>query len=514
MAPIALAMANHPNLEELRPLVAPLHHVGRHAGERERRPRRSPSGPGVRWLPAYGASELPVHRRATRSTTRSGGGSTRPACRPTAWSCGSSTSTPARCCPPGEVGEIQARSPSVMAGYLPDEANADAFDDGWYRTGDVGWLEPEGWVHLTDRSKEMIKVKRLPGGAGRGRGGAARPPRRCSTARCSASPTSGPARCRWPRCSSTRPAPSTADELQQLVADSLATYKQLRHVVSSTPSPGCRRARSCAAPSATSGRRPSPARRRPDGRPPLARAARPPRLGRAGRRPPRADDRRRARRRRAGRQARRRRRRVGLARAARRAEDGDARWPPAVEVALVAEELGRGLADAAFLGPTLAAELRRLAGAPVATAPETVAAHRRPRRPGARRGRCHPGDRGPSTLGAPRRRSCSSRTDGHRLGRGRPRPPTPVGPGRPHPTDGAADRRGTDRARRPDGRSPTTTWRAGPRSAWPLDLRRPRRRDARRGGAAVRLRRGAPAVRRRRSDRSRPCSTCWPTPTC
>ena len=46
-----------------------------------------------------------------------------------------------------------------MAGYLPEEANAEAFADGWYRTGDVGWLEPEGWVHLTDRSKEMIKVK-------------------------------------------------------------------------------------------------------------------------------------------------------------------------------------------------------------------------------------------------------------------------------------------------------------------------------------------------------------------
>jgi alkylation response protein AidB-like acyl-CoA dehydrogenase len=45
----------------------------------------------------------------------------------------------------------------------------------------------------------------------------------------------------------------------------------------------------------------------------------------------------------------------------------------AVEVAVVAEELGRGLADVAFLGPTLAAELRRLAGAPAATAPETVA---------------------------------------------------------------------------------------------------------------------------------------------
>jgi alkylation response protein AidB-like acyl-CoA dehydrogenase len=43
-----------------------------------------------------------------------------------------------------------------------------------------------------------------------------------------------------------------------------------------------------------------------------------------------------------------------------------------VEAAIVAEELGRGLADAPFIGPTLAAELRRLADAPVATARETV----------------------------------------------------------------------------------------------------------------------------------------------
>jgi alkylation response protein AidB-like acyl-CoA dehydrogenase len=43
-----------------------------------------------------------------------------------------------------------------------------------------------------------------------------------------------------------------------------------------------------------------------------------------------------------------------------------------VEVAIVAEELGRGLADASFLGPTLAAELRRLAGALPATSRETV----------------------------------------------------------------------------------------------------------------------------------------------
>jgi acyl-CoA synthetase (AMP-forming)/AMP-acid ligase II len=59
---------------------------------------------------------------------------------------------------PRETGEIEVRSASAMAGYLPDEATAAAFDDGWYRTGDVGWLESEGWVHLTDRCKEMIKV--------------------------------------------------------------------------------------------------------------------------------------------------------------------------------------------------------------------------------------------------------------------------------------------------------------------------------------------------------------------
>jgi alkylation response protein AidB-like acyl-CoA dehydrogenase len=56
-------------------------------------------------------------------------------------------------------------------------------------------------------------------------------------------------------------------------------------------------------------------------------------------------------------------------------EDGPVARPLAtvVEVAIVAEELGRGLADAAFLGPTLATELRRLAGAPSATRTETFA---------------------------------------------------------------------------------------------------------------------------------------------
>jgi alkylation response protein AidB-like acyl-CoA dehydrogenase len=56
----------------------------------------------------------------------------------------------------------------------------------------------------------------------------------------------------------------------------------------------------------------------------------------------------------------------------RTASDDSRPWASAVEVAVVAEELGRGLADAAFLGPTLAADLRRLAGAPAADTLETV----------------------------------------------------------------------------------------------------------------------------------------------
>lgn len=55
-----------------------------------------------------------------------------------------------------------------------------------------------------------------------------------------------------------------------------------------------------------------------------------------------------------------------------RCDDGGAPLAGGTEVALVAEELARGLADAAFLGPTLAAELRRVAGVAPAGEPETV----------------------------------------------------------------------------------------------------------------------------------------------
>ncbi len=59
--------------------------------------------------------------------------------------------------PPGKVGEILVRAPLVMRGYhnLPD-ATAAAFDGGWFRTGDAGSIDADGYLYLFDRVKDMI----------------------------------------------------------------------------------------------------------------------------------------------------------------------------------------------------------------------------------------------------------------------------------------------------------------------------------------------------------------------
>jgi len=58
---------------------------------------------------------------------------------------------------PGESGEIVARGPVVMAGYLnlPD-TGSDVFRDGWFRTGDVGYLDFDGHLYMTGRLKDQI----------------------------------------------------------------------------------------------------------------------------------------------------------------------------------------------------------------------------------------------------------------------------------------------------------------------------------------------------------------------
>jgi oxalate---CoA ligase len=57
----------------------------------------------------------------------------------------------------GEEGEVVARGPGVMDGYLDDpELNARTFVDGWFRTGDAGRLDEDGYLTLTGRIKELI----------------------------------------------------------------------------------------------------------------------------------------------------------------------------------------------------------------------------------------------------------------------------------------------------------------------------------------------------------------------
>jgi acyl-CoA synthetase (AMP-forming)/AMP-acid ligase II len=130
----------------------------------------------------------------------------------------------------GGTGEIQVRSASVMAGYLPSDANADAFVDGWYRTGDVGWLEPEGWVHLTDRCKEMIKTNGFQVAPAEIEAVLHSHP---SVLDCAvfgvADERAGEVPVAAVQLDPGQPV-STA-ELQDLVAASLANYKQLRQVV-------------------------------------------------------------------------------------------------------------------------------------------------------------------------------------------------------------------------------------------------------------------------------------------
>jgi long-chain acyl-CoA synthetase len=154
VAPIALAIASHPNLESfdlssLRFIMWCATPVTVSVAETVT--RRT----GATWTTAYGASELPVlacNDLVDGPLDTVGRAADGVRLRVVSLETGEPL-------PAGQPGEIQAQSDSLMAGYLPAEDTRYAVVDGWYRTGDVGYFDDAGYLRITDRAKEMIKVR-------------------------------------------------------------------------------------------------------------------------------------------------------------------------------------------------------------------------------------------------------------------------------------------------------------------------------------------------------------------
>jgi long-chain acyl-CoA synthetase len=57
----------------------------------------------------------------------------------------------------GEIGEVWFRGPNVVQGYWNrPEATAEAFTDGWFHTGDLGYLDKDGFLYVVDRIKDVV----------------------------------------------------------------------------------------------------------------------------------------------------------------------------------------------------------------------------------------------------------------------------------------------------------------------------------------------------------------------
>ena len=65
---------------------------------------------------------------------------------------------PNRALPPGEVGQIGGRGASLMLGYFDDQKTTEELfnADGWFLTGDLGWVDERGYLRIVGREKDLI----------------------------------------------------------------------------------------------------------------------------------------------------------------------------------------------------------------------------------------------------------------------------------------------------------------------------------------------------------------------
>jgi acyl-CoA synthetase (AMP-forming)/AMP-acid ligase II len=119
-------------------------------------------------LPAYGLAEatlavalgdLRAPIRVDRSGRFVGVGRTIPGVEVGIWE-EPDGQRPGRLLPPGEVGEIVVRTPAAMRGYYRDPAaTARAFRSGWLHTGDLGYRDPDDYLFVVGRQKDVIIVR-------------------------------------------------------------------------------------------------------------------------------------------------------------------------------------------------------------------------------------------------------------------------------------------------------------------------------------------------------------------
>ncbi len=130
---------------------------------------------------------------------------------------------------PGQLGEILIRGPQVMKGYLNNpEATAAALDsEGWLRTGDVGYVDEDGYFYIVDRIKEMIKYKGWQVAPAELEAILLSHP---AVADAAVIPSPDPEAGEVPKAFVVKKAEVTEEELMAFVAERVAAYKKIRKV--------------------------------------------------------------------------------------------------------------------------------------------------------------------------------------------------------------------------------------------------------------------------------------------